>query len=267
MFRTRLISGIVLLLLLIGVVGYGRDVLLFVTILLSFKGLSELYEVGGIGKTPLAFMAYLVTLGYYGVLIRFQGEYLGGVIVLALVLILGVYVFAFPKYHQGQVALTFFGIFYVPFLLSHVYQIRMLPEIGKTVVWLVFLSAWGCDTCAYCVGVLFGKHKLAPKLSPKKSIEGSVGGVIGAGLLGLLYGWITERLGGATLSPFHILWICMLGAVIAQIGDLAASGIKRNFDKKDYGTFIPGHGGVLDRFDSVIFVAPIIYYTLQWITK
>ena len=144
-------------------------------------------------------------------------------------------------------------------MLSYVYQTRMLTE-GSVVVWLIFLSSWGCDTCAYCVGVLFGKHKMAPKLSPKKSVEGGIGGVAGAALLGALFAMAVNRWGGQATDPLYYALICGAGGVISQIGDLAASGIKRNHDIKDYGKLIPGHGGILDRFDSVIFTAPVIYY-------
>lgn len=127
-------------------------------------------------------------------------------------------------------------------------------------MWLIFLSSWGCDTCAYCVGVLIGKHKMAPKLSPKKSVEGGVGGVLGAALLGVLFALAVNRWASADADLLHYALICGAGGMISQIGDLAASAVKRNHDIKDYGTLIPGHGGILDRFDSVIFTAPVIYY-------
>ena len=121
-------------------------------------------------------------------------------------------------------------------------------------MWLIFLCSWGCDTCAYCVGMLIGKHKMAPVLSPKKSVEGAVGGVAGAVLLGVIYA-------AATKGPMaEYALICGVGALISMVGDLAASAIKRNMGIKDYGKLIPGHGGILDRFDSVIFTAPVIYY-------
>ena len=134
-------------------------------------------------------------------------------------------------------------------MLSCIYETRSL-EGGKYLVWLIFLCSWGCDTCAYCVGMLFGKHKMAPVLSPKKSIEGAVGGVLGAALLGAIYAAAT---GAYNPNPAHT-------PLISMVGDLAASAIKRNFEIKDYGKLIPGHGGILDRFDSVIFTAPIIFY-------
>ncbi|MBR5943725.1 MAG: phosphatidate cytidylyltransferase, partial [Lachnospiraceae bacterium] len=106
-----------------------------------------------------------------------------------------------------------------------------------------------------------GKHKLAPKLSPKKTIEGSIGGIIGGALGGGIYGWF---LGNNVYHNDRMWWvlaiICGLASIIGQIGDLAASGIKRNYNIKDYGTIIPGHGGIMDRVDSIIVTAPIVYY-------
>jgi phosphatidate cytidylyltransferase len=102
--------------------------------------------------------------------------------------------------------------------------------------------------------MLIGKHKMAPVLSPKKSVEGGIGGVVGAALLGAIYGALT---GGPV---FEYALICTVGALISMVGDLAASAIKRNQGIKDYGNLIPGHGGILDRFDSVIFTAPVIYF-------
>ena len=128
-------------------------------------------------------------------------------------------------------------------------------------LWLIFACSWGCDTSAYCVGMTLGKHKLAPVLSPKKSVEGAIGGVLGAVLIGVLYALAINKFTTSTgINVWYYAAISAVGAIISQVGDLAASGIKRNHDIKDYGRLIPGHGGILDRFDSVIFTAPIIYY-------
>ena len=133
-------------------------------------------------------------------------------------------------------------------------------------MWLIFLSSWGCDTCAYCSGMLLGKHKLAPVLSPKKSIEGAIGGTLGSAILGLIYAWIFgSRMHGIEEPVIACTVACAIAAVISQIGDLAASAIKRNHKVKDYGHIIPGHGGILDRFDSMIFTAPAIYFVLTFL--
>ena len=145
-------------------------------------------------------------------------------------------------------------------MLSYVYQIRML-ERGLYLAFLVFLCSWGCDTCAYCVGMLIGKHKMSPKLSPKKSVEGAIGGVAGAALLTALYCFIFRSQMNLTGTEIGILAvIAAVAGLISMVGDLTASAIKRFFDIKDYGHLIPGHGGIMDRFDSMIITAPIIYF-------
>ena len=177
-----------------------------------------------------------------------------------LIVCMCVFVFGYPKFHANQIIAAFFGVFYVAVMLSCIYETRSL-EGGKYLVWLIFLCSWGCDTCAYCVGMLFGKHKMAPVLSPKKSVEGAVGGVIGAALLTIIYGFLFRGSMDVDVPYiFMMAGICEAGALISMVGDLAASAIKRNFEIKDYGKLIPGHGGILDRFDSVIFTAPIIFY-------
>ena len=109
---------------------------------------------------------------------------------------------------------------------------------------------------------------MAPILSPKKSIEGAVGGVVGTGLLTVLYGNVIKDVIGIDSNGIMAMAvICMIGALISMVGDLTASAIKRNYDVKDYGTLIPGHGGILDRFDSVIFTAPIIYFLASSVMK
>ena len=158
-----------------------------------------------------------------------------------------------------------FGVLYVAVMLSYIYKTRNL-EGGAWLVGLIFLSSWGSDTCAYCVGRLIGKHKMAPVLSPKKSVEGAVGGVLGASLLGAVYALIIAGVNPAQgHTPLVYALICAVGALISMVGDLAASAIKRNKGIKDYGKLIPGHGGVLDRFDSLLFAAPAVYVYLTLI--
>ena len=256
MFKTRLLSGIVLVLVAFLTINCGGYVLLATLLCVSLIGMQELYRAMHVRKEgfgALELVSYAGVLLIYLLLIPEDSVYpLMGVIA-SLVLIMCAYVFCYPAYQAGQIMAAFFGIVYVGVMLSYIYQTRMLPG-GQFHVWLIFLCSWGCDTCAYCVGVLIGKHKMAPVLSPKKSIEGAVGGVAGAVLLGVIYAFFTK--GG--MVEYGI--ICGVGALISMVGDLAASAIKRNQGIKDYGKLIPGHGGILDRFDSVIFTAPVIYY-------
>ena len=182
------------------------------------------------------------------------------VTVVFIIVMLGTYVFTFPKYSSKDVVYAFFGVFYVSVMLSFIHMTRELSD-GLYVVWLIFFSSWFCDVFAYLTGMAFGKHKLCPKLSPKKSIEGAVGGVIVPAICGGIYGYIVRDHFDADMNTVLVFAIlCAAGAAVSQIGDLSASAIKRNFDIKDYGNLIPGHGGVLDRFDSVIFTAPMIYF-------
>lgn len=186
-------------------------------------------------------------------------------IILMLIIFVGIYVFSFPRFDFTKVAYVFTGFVYVPVFMSFVYLTRTLTN-GKYVFWLIFICSWVCDTCAYFAGSFLGKHKLAPVLSPKKSIEGSIGGIVGSVLIAFLFGYFIEykMLGGQNNAVGYMI-ICLFGSIVSQIGDLVASGIKRNHNIKDYGNVIPGHGGILDRFDSVLFVAPVIFFLAMFV--
>ena len=260
MFVKRLLSSIVLVIIAGGSMYIGGDLLFGVVSIMSIIGLFELYRAYKIHNTLLGAVGYIGAVAYYALLYFKLSQYYMLLTCAFIIIALAVFVFSFPRHTAEELMCSFFGIFYVVVMLSYIYQTRMLSD-GLFVVWLIFLASWGSDTAAYCVGMLLGKHKLTPKLSPKKSVEGAIGGVLGAMLLGTIYGWVVQlAFGYADRTKVMLVVICGIGAVISQIGDLAASAIKRNKDIKDYGRLIPGHGGILDRFDSVIFTAPIIYY-------
>ena len=267
MFKTRLLSGIVLVAAALVLIITGGDVLLFSTLLISYIGMFELYRIFHVEKELPGIVGYLAATVFY---CNLKWAFLPDLMVVVLGFLMAlmfVYVFTYPKYKTEQMLAVFFGVFYVAVMLSYIYQTRMLPQ-GAYTVWLIFLCSWGCDTCAYCVGMLIGKHKMTPKLSPKKSWEGAAGGIIGAALLGLIYGFVFQNKMGTTQKDiFAMAAICAGGAVISMIGDLTASAIKRNYEIKDYGKLIPGHGGILDRFDSVIFTAPVIFYLADYFIK
>lgn len=265
MFTTRLISGVFLVIAAAFLLIQGGPLLFAASLVISLVGLFELYRVFKIEKEIPAIVGYLSVLAYYLIVWFGWTEYVILWVIAFIMILMSVYVFTFPKYRTEQVTASFFGVFYVSIMLSFVYQVRSMPD-GAFLVWLILLSSWGCDTCAYCVGMLFGKHKMAPKLSPKKSVEGAIGGIAGAALLGLLYGVLTGNHMNTIVQPgFVSACACAIGAVISQIGDLAASAIKRNNEIKDYGNLIPGHGGIMDRFDSMIFTAPAIYFAVLFI--
>lgn len=264
-FLTRTISGILLVAIILLTTIIGENVCFVTIYLASLIGLAELYKVVNINASKLGLLGYLATTVYF-VMIRFTGfRYTTVFIVGYLLLVMAIYVFSFPKHKTEEILMTFFGVIYVPILMSHIYMVRA-TESGIYTVWLIFICAWGCDTCAYLAGVTLGKHKMAPILSPKKSIEGAVGGVIGAAVIGALYGKFVENYVTGIEDIIIVFGIVgAAGALISMIGDLAASAIKRNYNIKDYGKLIPGHGGILDRFDSILFTAPIVYYLLEFI--
>ena len=153
---------------------------------------------------------------------------------------------------------SFFLSIVIPYFLSTFIRIREMPD-WRYYILMPFVVAWLSDAFALFAGMAFGKHKLAPELSPKKTVEGAVGGVAGSVAATLIYGFVMPACFGAAAVRYGLLILyALLGAVVAQFGDLAFSYIKRQYDIKDYGTIFPGHGGVLDRFDSVIFCAPLL---------
>lgn len=161
-----------------------------------------------------------------------------------------------------EITVTLFGNVVLPLLLLSLWRIFSMDG-GEFLVLLPLVAAWGSDTCALFAGMAFGKHKLAPVISPKKTVEGAIGGVVGATVLMLFVVYLFNRFAGLDIhySAATIMGAC--GAVIGQIGDLSFSIIKRQTGIKDYGHIFPGHGGVLDRFDSVIFVAPVAELILR----
>lgn len=264
MFVTRLISGIIMLILAYLTINRGGLLLIGMLFTLSIIGLGELYKIEKIQFSLTAVVSYVLTAFYYVVLYFFGfSVHLISIIVLLFLLLAVLFVLQFPKLELSQVMLTFFGFFYLSFLLSFLYITRM-TEYGSLSVWLIFIGAWGADTCAYCIGMLFGKRKLAPVLSPKKSVEGAIGGTVGSALLGLLFAFVFYKKGFLQTETLYIYPVtCFMAAVLSIFGDLFASAIKRKYDLKDYGHIIPGHGGVLDRFDSILFVAPMIYFVTE----
>lgn len=267
---TRCISGVVLVVIALITILSGGWVLAATLLAISciaFHELSKVCKIHGEKKiNTLEMVSYIAIIFLYVLTVVTSDDMF--ILLWAIILflaILGVYVFAFPKFHANQVMAAYFCVLYAPLMFSFIYRIRM-TEYGIYLVWMVFISSWISDTFAYFTGMLLGKHKLAPVLSPKKSIEGSIGGVAGSALAGALFGYLFSTQVGQEINLTVVCAVLgALGSVISQIGDLAASGIKRNYEIKDYGNLIPGHGGIMDRFDSVIVTAPIIYFLVYYL--
>lgn len=267
MFKQRLLSGIVLVVLAVVVLYLGGYVTGAALVLLSLGGMFELLRIYKQHNTLLGFAGYAATVAYYMMLFLDARKYLLFMFILAILVILAIYVFAYPKYSDKDIMAVIFAFFYTAFMLSYVYEIRVLPHGGILVI-MIFICSWVNDTLAYCAGVTMGKHKMSPKLSPKKSVEGLIGGLLGSFIVGGVYGYFfDEYVHSMDNSIIVFALIGLAGAVVAVIGDLTASAIKRNNDIKDYSNLIPGHGGILDRFDSIIFTAPVIFYLLLFMTS
>lgn len=164
-----------------------------------------------------------------------------------------------------DIAITLFGIFYVVLFIMFIPLLSGV-ENGKILIWYALIAAWGSDTFAYVAGctLKLGKHKFS-KISPKKSIEGCIAGLIGGVVLSLIYTICMDKFAGFEISYIKVLIVSFILSIIGQFGDFAASSIKRFVAIKDYSNLIPGHGGLLDRIDSLIFIAPLAYILLTMI--
>ena len=268
----RVITAVVGLPLVIFVVHYGGWPLLLLLLVIALIGLRELYLAFSKADKPIHMVGYVFTVCYFVAILYFgAGYWLLISLTLFIITVLTCLVVFFQRLTVEDVTVTIFGFLYVPFLLSFIMLVREHP-LGQYYVWLIFTSAFGCDTFAYMTGTTLGRHKLVNTPSPKKSVEGLIGGVLGAALVGLIYGFFVSRFADPDAAAYSMIIatvISLFGAVFSIIGDMAASAIKRHMQIKDFGALLPGHGGVIDRIDSIIVVAPIVYMVMHgliWIT-
>lgn len=209
---------------------------------------------------PLDIAAYILLIVYY--LINNNFETMMYILVASTFLLLIVPVIDL-EYTFVDVSLTLLGFIYAGVLFSTVYLVNSKAN-GIYLVWLIFISSWLSDTAAYYSGRFLGKHKLCPKVSPKKTVEGSIGGFLGATIFCGIFGLIVNKY--IYIMPiYHYFIIGALCGIFGQFGDLVASSVKRYVGIKDYSNLIPGHGGILDRFDSIIFSSTVIFYYLTFI--
>lgn len=152
----------------------------------------------------------------------------------------------------------------IPMMLTSLVRLGAIEEAGAVYILLPFVITMTCDSGAYFVGVFLGRHKLAPRVSPNKTIEGATGGFVFGTLCCLLYGFIL-KVAGYEVNLLLMACYGFLGSFVCQLGDLSFSAIKRLAGVKDYGNIIPGHGGALDRFDSIVFVAPLVEVLMLWV--
>ncbi len=257
---TRIISGIVGVVLLVGVVVFMPSVA--TTVAVAIIAALAFYEfakaVLKMVNIPLMVAGYIIGFG-----LMFSGN-LNVVLSASVIILLSLTVLLYKKVVFKDAAVALFGAVYIFTLFKYVYMVR-LEGFGKFLVFAIFIGAFITDTGAYFAGSFFGKHKLCPEISPKKTVEGSVGGVIATVLAFFVYGFIGIKIYGLQINYVNLVVTALLLSIISQIGDLSASVIKREIGIKDYGNIMPGHGGALDRFDSILFVAPVFYYLNQYL--
>jgi len=256
----RSISALVLAIILVSTTLLGGWFFYGLCLLVSMIGLWEFYRLFDISKKPIGAMGYLAAIVYYVFVAFGKMNFFFPTMVIGFLFILMGYVVFFKQTDYTQTMAAGFGYVYVPVFVSYLYRLR-LDEGGIYLISLVFITSWGTDLFAYFIGSRFGKHKLAPTLSPKKSVEGAVGGLLCVTVIGGIFGYFF----GKNFPNFaHPIIACtaisFFASLISMGGDLVASAFKRAKGIKDYSNIIPGHGGILDRFDSVIVVAPVIFY-------
>ncbi|MGE5613989.1 MAG: phosphatidate cytidylyltransferase [Bacillota bacterium] len=168
--------------------------------------------------------------------------------------------FSRGRYKIADAAVTLAGILYVVYLLSFVTLTRNMDK-GYLYIWFIFIGAWATDTFAFFTGITIGKKKIVPSISPKKTLEGFIGGILGCMLAMVAFGMYFS--GVLKIPVFHLAALGLVCGVISQLSDWSASAVKRAAGLKDYGNIMPGHGGVLDRVDSILFTAPAVYFYIN----
>lgn len=258
--KTRIITALILTALFLPVLIFS-DTPVF-PLAMSFVGVVSVYEMGKcvkVGKPYILLPSYIAAT-----VMPFAVRYLPHNVFIVAAFIFAVaytmYLFGVTTFSHGKIALTdlsvlFMTSVYIIASCTAIVYVRDFEDVGKYIYMLIFFGAWFTDIFAYFCGMLLGKHKLIPDVSPKKTVEGSIGGIFFATLSFLIYGIITNTYFG---THSNLYFLCIAGVVVSvlsQIGDLLMSHIKRHYGIKDYGSIFPGHGGMLDRFDSILAVA------------
>ncbi len=258
----RVITGVVAILILLPVLIFSDTVLFPIAIsLISIVSLYELFQCTKMGKR----FAVILPLYAFAFVAPFLMRYLADGESFALIAFISaaaylIYLFALVVWSHGKLpfsdaATTFSMALYVIVAMSAITYIRDFPFGGEYLYLLIFLGAWVTDTFAYFTGFFLGKHKLIPDVSPKKTVEGSIGGTVFCALSFVAFGLIVDHFFAQDANLCFLLVSGILIALISQIGDLIMSVIKRHYGIKDFGNIFPGHGGMLDRFDSILAVS------------
>lgn len=263
--KSRILVAVVGVPVLVWVILCAPSVVMMVALLLlAGIGSMELQQcVSGTKRGSMValsiFCAMFTVAWYYE-----RPAYVSVLFVLYAVLMFGYAIFKAGEVKFAQIAAGLFGSIAIGYSFSAFLRMEA-AGIHRAYLLLPFILSFACDTFAYFAGLTLGRHKLAPKVSPKKTVEGSVGGILGNLVCGLLFAFVMDRWFGGSIGYGPMAVLALVCGIVAQVGDLSFSLIKREFGVKDYGRLFLEHGGVLDRFDSVLFVTPLIEIVLQFV--
>ena len=267
MLVKRIITAVAGILVAVMAVNYGDWLFSGITLILALCSWHEYYRMMKNKNINIWYLGGLVLI-----FLLMSCAWLGNtaeiifVVVFTIILLLTKPIFCSKAFNLTDAIYTCFGFNYIGLCFMHLLLLRnfedslsittMLGSVscGAAYVWLAFIGTWSSDTFAYFVGSVLGKHKLCPDISPGKTLEGMLGGLGGSVFFVSLLGWLFK------VSLFHTVTIGLIIGITATLGDLAESLLKRFCGVKDSGELLPGHGGILDRFDSLLFVAPAVYY-------
>ena len=259
----RVASGLILFPLVAIVLIFGNKYLVDILVsIIAILSLHEFYNAFNGKAKPVKIVGYIAAIFIAFIHLipnTIILKLIGALIALSVLILFLIVIISNTKINIIDISITFFGICYVALFLMFIPIIRENLENGKILLWYVIFAGWGTDVFAYFVGKYFGTHKFS-KISPNKTIEGCIGGTIGSAVLILIYTIICNNVFNLNINYIAITFMAIILSIIGQIGDLAASSIKRYVGIKDFSHLIPGHGGMLDRIDSLIFIAPFAYF-------
>lgn len=264
---TRIISGLLGFPLIAGIIIFGNNVIMDILIvaisLISTYEYAHCFKYTKKAKPSMWYIVLVSCMLFFTHFLNDQAlkEIMIAIIPVSFLILMIELIISKNKKNIMDIAVTLLGICYIPMMLVFLSIIKTRITEGGILIWYVFFSAWVSDIFAYCIGRRFGKHKFT-EISPNKSVEGSVAGIVGAIAVSIVYTIIMNTVTGLGINIALVGIIVLILSVVGQIGDLAASSIKRYCGLKDFGELIPGHGGMLDRIDSVIFILPFAYILL-----
>jgi len=257
--KTRILTAIVLIIMILPCAIYGGLPFQLLITFLAACGVFEILSICTRPKTPVYFYPIIGIYAFYLIFLENNLMISGTMIALYLIVLFTCSILD-ERIHLNRLCYYFTTATLISMGFHNLYFIR--NEFGFAYVFLLALVTFGCDSGAYFAGMKFGKHKLIPRLSPKKTIEGSIGGIILGTILATIYGWLI----GLDISLGLLIIVNIVLTITSQIGDLTFSSIKRTFKVKDYSHILPGHGGILDRFDSLLFNSLVFGLLLYLIT-